>query len=158
MNDDIQFRLPTKEDGAAIHDLVAACPPLDPNSLYCNLLQASDFADTAIIAERDGEIVGWISGYRPPAEPETLFVWQVAVSEKARGVGLGKRMLTALADRTGARTMRTTITPDNEASWALFRGFAKSRGAEVTDEAWFLEQTHFAGRHATEHMLTITPL
>src|SRR3546814_13244218 len=68
--DDFRFRMPKAEDGAAISKLIAACPPLDRNSAYCNLLQCSHFADTCIVAERDGYIAGWISGYRPPSEPE----------------------------------------------------------------------------------------
>src|SRR3546814_7919148 len=85
--DDFRFRMPKAEDGAAISKLIAACPPLDRNSAYCNLLQCSHFADTCIVAERDGYIAGWISGYRPPSEPDRFFIWQVAVSETARGAG-----------------------------------------------------------------------
>src|SRR3546814_8166752 len=84
------------EDAQAIHDLIAACPPLDTNSLYCNLLQCTHFAETCVLAERDGEISGWISGYRLVHDPEAMFVWQVAVHERARGRGLGVAMLNAL--------------------------------------------------------------
>ena len=154
----ITLRRPTKADGAAVFDLIAACAPLDPNSMYCNLLQTSDFAGTCVIADREGDAVGWVSGYEPPAENETLFVWQVAVHQSARGLGLGKRMLAHLVDRVGAKTMKTTITKSNEASWAMFRSFADARGAELAHEPWFLEDEHFAGRHATEEMLTISPL
>src|SRR3546814_7090005 len=53
---DFSFRNPVAEDAQAIHDLIAACPPLDTNSLYCNLLQCTHFAETCVLAERDGEI------------------------------------------------------------------------------------------------------
>ena len=84
------IRTPKKEDGQAIWDLIAACPPLDQNSMYCNILQCTHFADTCVLAERGGMPVGWLSAYFPPTEPETLFVWQVAVHEKARGEGLAR--------------------------------------------------------------------
>src|SRR3546814_14681168 len=42
---DFSFRNPVAEDAQAIHDLIAACPPLDTNSLYCNLLQCTQFAE-----------------------------------------------------------------------------------------------------------------
>ena len=158
VQDGVRFRAPVPEDGADIFDLVAACPPLDQNSMYCNLLQATDFADTSVIAELDGVAVGWISGYAPPREPDTLFVWQVAVSQKARGCGLGKRMLSHLIDRTGASSLKTTITDDNAASWALFRSVAKAQGAELSHTPWFRREPHFGGRHATENLLTIGPL
>jgi L-2,4-diaminobutyric acid acetyltransferase len=155
----VTFRKPVREDGAAIWELIRACKPLDENSMYANLLQADHFRDTCIVAEIDGDLVGWISAYLVPQEPDCLFVWQVAVSEKARGMGLGSRMLEALLLRTETADvdrMRTTITLDNEASWALFRKFAKGRDAELTHEPHFKRDTHFQGEHATEHMVTIT--
>ena len=69
------FRKPVGTDGPAITALIAACPPLDPNSAYCNLLQCTDFADSCIVATRDGAVVGWVSGYRPPVARENFFVW-----------------------------------------------------------------------------------
>src|SRR3546814_20531176 len=65
----VVLRRPTDGDGYNLHQLVARCQPLDTNSCYGNLLQCSDFADTAIAAENaQGELVGFISGYRPPAQ------------------------------------------------------------------------------------------
>ncbi|MFV3077758.1 diaminobutyrate acetyltransferase [Niveispirillum fermenti] len=157
----LRLRQPLTEDGAAIHRLIAACPPLDTNSLYCNLLQASHFADCSILAEADGRLLGWISGYRLPADPTTLFVWQVAVHPDARGLGLGRRLLSDLLARPGLadiKTMATTITPSNEASWALFRSFAKSQGAAFRHDAHFERDRHFDGAHEAEHMVTIGPL
>src|SRR5690625_154738 len=120
----VVLRPPRSTDGAALHRLIADCPPLDPNSMYCNLLQCADFADAAVAAVRDGQLVGFVSGYVPPRRPHTLFVWQVAVHETARGLGLGKRMLQHLIDRLaprGVRYMDTTITLDNEIGRASCR-------------------------------------
>lgn len=157
--DRLSFRKPTKEDGAAIWHLVAACPPLDCNSMYMNVVQCDHFADTCIIAERDGQVVGWISGHIRPDAPDTLFVWQVAVHETARGLGLGKRMLSALLARPGCadiRRMETTITRSNEASWALFRGFARSMGGKLSDAPHYERDAHLGGAHATEYLVTIS--
>ena len=111
-------------------------------------------------AERtaDGAIVGWVSGYLMPDEPETLFIWQVAVDGSTQGQGVAKRMLGALLKReacTGIRRLKTTITPDNAASWALFKSFARSQGAELRSTPYFRENEHFEGEHPTEHMVTI---
>ena len=160
VEDNITFRKPRSTDGLAVNRLIADCPPLDTNSVYCNLLQCSHFADTSIAVERDGELVGFISGYRPPAKPETLFVWQVAVSPNARGIGLGKRMLATLAERlrpAGVKFIDTTITPDNEASWALFRSVARQFGADTAEDPFFLGDEHFGGNHADEILLRIGP-
>jgi len=67
-----------------VHDLIARCPPLDRNSLYCNLLQCSHFAATCALARHDDTTVGFVSGYRPPSDPGVLFIWQVAVDSTAR--------------------------------------------------------------------------
>ncbi|MEE4302501.1 MAG: diaminobutyrate acetyltransferase [Pseudomonadales bacterium] len=152
--------MPSDRDGRRIHDLVAACPPLDRNSMYCNLLQASHFADTAIVAELDGQLVGCVTGYRLPDDPSVLFVWQVAVSEAGRGRGLAKRMLKALIERFDGdvRHLHTTITPDNEASWALFRGLARDLGAETRHDVLFARDTHFGGAHDDEMLLRIGPM
>ncbi len=157
--DDVQFRKPEPEDGAAIWELIGSCKPLDENSMYCNLIQCDHFRDTCILAERAGVPVGWISGYVLPAEPDSFFVWQVAVSEKARGLGLAKRMLAKLLAReecSGVSRLQTTITKDNDASWALFRSFADAQDADLEHEAHFESETHFQGAHDTEHMVTIS--
>lgn len=155
-----ELRQPDAKDGPAIEALIKACPPLDQNSLYSTLLLCTDFAETCVLAERDGEILGWVSGYIPPNAPNTFFVWQVAVHERARGQSLGRRMIEDLLARpaaAGAMQLRTTITPDNAASWALFKSVARHLNTEISDKAWFLADTHFAGAHDTEHMITIGP-
>lgn len=157
--DRVSFRKPTKADGSDVWRLIGDSGKLDENSMYCNLLQCDHFADTCIIAELNGEIVGWISGYLPPDDEKTFFVWQVAVSEKARGRGIAKRMLRELMQRkecAHVKQLQTTITKDNDASWALFRSFARSSDAELADEVHFHEEKHFDGHHDTEHMVTIT--
>jgi len=155
----IRLRKPEATDGSAIWELIRACKPLDENSMYCNLIQCDHFADTCVVAEMGGEIVGWISGYVRPDEEDTFFVWQVAVDKAARGTGLGTRMLQHLMKRDACEDvtrLQTTITADNEGSWALFRRFAKKQGGELDDEPHFEREDHFDGAHATEHMVTIT--
>lgn len=154
------LRLPESTDGAPLHRLVAACPPLDPNSLYCNLLQCTHFRGTSVAAERDGELVGFISGYIPPEQPDTLFVWQVAVHAAARGEGLGKRMLKELLARPQCRAVRyldTTVTPGNAASWAMFESLARDLGAPTAREVLFERGRHFGGAHDSEELLRIGP-
>ena len=155
------MRRPRAEDGAQITALIAAAPPLDRNSAYCNLLQCTDFADTCVVAERDGRIVGWVSGYRPPATPEDIFVWQVAVDASARGEGLAARMLDALIARpavAGATSLITTITEANQASWALFNAFARRHGATLAKALRFDRDAHLGGTHDTEWEARVGPL
>ncbi|MGI3211243.1 diaminobutyrate acetyltransferase [Roseovarius tibetensis] len=154
----VTFRTPSSEDGVDVWDLIRKAGPLDENSVYCNLIQCDHFAETCVIAELDGEIVGWISAFIPPDTPDTLFVWQVAVGEPARGRGVAKKMLTELFSRdvcADVTNLKTTITGDNDASWALFNSFADQMDGELGYEAHYERDVHFAGRHDTEYMVTI---
>lgn len=157
----IKFRKPQSKDGAAVYNLIKRCPPLDTNSMYCNLLQCGDFADTSIAAfDEKGKLVGFISGYRPPARQETLFVWQVAVCPSARGQKLGNRMLMELADRLsdeGVEYIETTITPDNQASQAMFARFFSSLSAPVEKSVKFACEDHFNGAHDDEVLYRAGP-
>jgi L-2,4-diaminobutyric acid acetyltransferase len=155
------FRNPVAEDAGAVFALIASCPPLDPNSLYCNLLQCTHFAQTCLIAERAGTIEGWISGYRPPDDAGAMFVWQVAVHENARGAGLGLAMLETLFRQPAiadADRLITTVTPSNLASLRMFGAFARQRGAAMEVRPLFDRNRHFGGDHESEDLIAIGPL
>ncbi|MGR3761753.1 diaminobutyrate acetyltransferase [Roseobacteraceae bacterium NS-SX3] len=153
------LRKPSAEDGAGVWELVRNCAPLDQNSMYCNMIQCDHFRDTCVVAELDGEIAGWVSGYVMPNDPETFFVWQVAVSEAARGTGLASLMLRELIQRdacAGVKRLQTTITGGNEASWLLFRRFARSQRSKLDIQPYYTQALHFRGQHETENLVSIT--
>lgn len=157
----LSLRMPRADDGPRVHSLIASSPPLDVNSPYCNLLQCTDFRETCILADRGDALLGWVSAYRPPRSPDELFIWQVAIACAARGEGLALKMLDALLERSavaGVRALVTTITEDNEASWGLFRSFARRHGATLTKSPRFERQAHFGGAHDTEWEARIAPL
>lgn len=157
----MNFRRPRAADGPVVTALIAACPPLDHNSRYCNLLQCEHFSDQCIIAEKAGRVIGWVSGYRPPSDPNAFFVWQVAVAVEGRGKRLASRMISALIARPAQRGVThliTTITDDNQASWSLFRSLARDWGASLDRSALFERKLHFAGIHATEYQARIGPI
>jgi L-2,4-diaminobutyric acid acetyltransferase len=60
--------------------------------------------------------------------------------------------------RDGVSYLKTTITPDNDASRSLFRSFAARTGAQLRETAGFDAKEHFDGRHASERLITIGPL
>lgn len=156
----IELVIPTDTMGAAVARLISECPPLDTNSTYCNLLQCSHFAETSVAARTEEGLVGFISGYRIPQKPDTLFIWQVAVSPKARGQNLATRMLKHILNRPGNQhlvKLETTITAENKASWSLFRGLARRLDTALSSKPWLERQRHFAGQHDTEMLVTIGP-
>ncbi len=151
---------PCATDGADVHALIAKCAPLDRNSMYANLLQCSHFQATCVTARRDGVLIGWVSGYLLPDDPNSYFLWQVAVDESARGEGLPKRMIVEVLSRTACadvRQLKTSITRNNQASWGLFSSVARHLKADMRDEVMFEKDKHFDGHHDTEHLVTIGP-
>jgi L-2,4-diaminobutyric acid acetyltransferase len=156
----IVYRKPVSEDGMAVNRLIGQCKPLDENSVYCNLLQCSHFAETSIIALLDEKVVGFVSGYLVPAHSDTLFIWQIAVDESVRGRGLAKRLLSELLCRTvcrGVCYLEASIMPDNNASRAVFLSLAKELKSECKESVMFDKDRHFQGRHETEFLLRIGP-
>lgn len=111
-----------------------------------------------MVAERDGQLVGSVTGYIRPDAPDTLFVWQVAVHPLARGEALGARMLDALFQgHPQVRFLETTVTADNAASWRMFERFAEQRSAALERAMQFEQDKHFAGLHASEYLARIGP-
>ncbi|MDF0590642.1 diaminobutyrate acetyltransferase [Candidatus Methanocrinis natronophilus] len=167
----LKLRKPEVEDGAGISALVDSSKPLDPNSTYCYLLLCRDFAETCVVAEDmagvgmadeagrtggRGEIVGFLSGYRPPDRGDVLFVWQVAVDADTRNGGLAKRMLHEVLKRPsvrGCRFLETTISPSNEPSKRLFTSLARELQARCEVSACFSE-SHFGSSDGGEDRKT----
>jgi len=156
----VSLRVPTLEDGMSVFRLIQRCPPLDNNSSYCNLLQCGHFSNTSVAADLDGKLVGFISGYIVPARPDTLFLWQAAVDEDARGLGLASQMLSHILKRPSCHDVRyieTTITESNQPSWRLFESLAKRLNTEIQSSPWLDKQTHFDGLHDSESLIRIGP-
>ncbi len=156
----VKIRVPHASDGPRVWRLVTDTGALDNNSLYSNLLQCSHFAATCALAEMDGEIVAWMSGYMPPNQPDTLFVWQICVADAARGHGLGQELIAAVLARpenAGLRHVECTITPSNAASWSLFHKVADNLNADLKSQPHFLSETHMDWQHESELRVIIGP-
>ncbi|WP_136254565.1 diaminobutyrate acetyltransferase [Onishia niordana] len=156
----LYIRKPNPDDGWGIYELVKACPPLDVNSAYAYLLLATQFRDSCAVAtNEEGEIVGFVSGYVKSNAPDTYFLWQVAVGEKARGTGLARRLVEAVMGRPellSVRHLETTITPDNAASWGLFTRLAARWQAPLNSREYF-STDQLGGEHDPENLVRIGP-
>ena len=156
----VVYRKPALADAAAIHALIDECQPLDLNSKYAYMLLCTHFADTCAVAEREGSVVGFVSAYRKPNDHSVLFVWQVAVSERGRGQGVGKGLLEEILTRpeqAAVRNLEATISPSNRPSWALFESFARKRGAKCASQTLFREEDFGSQEHEEEQLLRIGP-
>ncbi|MGX5832177.1 diaminobutyrate--2-oxoglutarate transaminase [Mesorhizobium sp. 43Arga] len=156
----VTFRKPSGNHAADVQDLIALCPELDRNSLYCGLLLCTHFADTCVLAERAGEVVGWLAAYRQPSDPSTLFVWQIAVHPAVRNTGLGKGLIVSALSRPscqGVSHIKATVTLSNKASKFFFTTVGRDLGAPIRQALQFDRETHFKGRHDSEYMIAIGP-
>lgn len=156
----LRFRAARRGDGAALWRLVKAAGTLEVNSAYFYLLFAEHFGATCLVAEQDDAVVGGVIAYRPPAEPDAVFVWQIGVAPQARGLGLGKQLLHELLQLpgcAGARWLMATVAEDNLVSARLFHGFARDRNVACEIQDFFTDNL-FPEPHTAEPLFRIGPL
>ena len=156
---DFKIRHVQPQDGAAIHQLITQCPPLDVNSVYAYFLLSHHHQQTCLVAEdTQKKIIGAVTAYRLPDNHKTLFIWQIAVAESARGNGIASQLLYALLAATqDIDTIHTTISPDNQASLASFRRLATKLGAKFTTQH-FLSADACGPGHEAEDLIIIEPI
>jgi L-2,4-diaminobutyric acid acetyltransferase len=175
----VWYRAPRTSDASRIWRLARATRVLEENSGYAYALLCTHFADTCTVAgtgtaaspdtgdtgsDQAGAsdaLAGFVVGYRPPAAPDTLFVWQVAVASGHRGRGLGVHMLVDLLSRptsTDVRYLEATVTPSNEVSQRLFRSVARRLGARCDVQPFFPADLLPEAGHEPEHLYRIGPL
>lgn len=155
------LRPPTAMDGVSISEAVKKCPPLDENSVYCNLLQCSHFSQTSVIAEHNESVAGFATGYLIPSKPDTLFIWQIAVLPEFRGENLALKMIENVLSRKKCQHVKyleTTITGVNKESLALFERVAKHFNTNIESTVMFDSDAHFKGTHLSEMLHIIGPL
>ncbi len=160
--DGVAVRAALKDEGALLWQLARDAGGIDLNSPYAYMLQCRNFSQTCVVAEVFGTPAGFVTAHRVPDRPNVLFVWQVAVLPEFRGFGIAHRMLSALVDLPaciGARKLEATVTPSNGASTALFKTFAKARGAELDIRQGFVASDFPEDeRHEQERLFTIQPI
>lgn len=154
---DTVFRVPTAADGQRMWEIARDSGVLDLNSSYAYVLWGAEFADSSVVVESEGRVVGFVTGFLRQSEPDTIFVWQVGVDADQRGKGLAARMLHAIMDRLtdrGVVRLRTTISPDNEASQRTFGSVARDRGMTFGRENYLAAELLGEG-HEPEDLYTI---
>lgn len=90
------------------------------------------FRDTSFVAERDGELAGFLVGFLSQSEPDAAYVHFVGVSPAERGTGLGRGLYERFfeAARAAGRTRVSCVTsPANTASVAFHTAIGFEPGA-----------------------------
>lgn len=159
---EVAVREPTVADSTALHDLVRRIPPLAENSIYCNLLHCTHFSRTCAVAEKQGELVAFVTGYLHPQRPDTYFLWQIGVHEHGRGQGLALRMIQHILARPVCDhvvALEATASSTNQASHAMFEAVAKAEGAQLeAHSAYYPPEVFGADNTIAEDLLRIQPL
>lgn len=118
-----------QSDARYLHDLIVRCPPLDVNSLYAYGLLSLHHSATCFVAVINEQVCAAVTGYIPPEQPDTYFLWQVAVAPEQQGTGLGSQLLEHVFQHcllpNKLKYLETTISPSNTASQQLFKRFAQ---------------------------------
>lgn len=150
---------PTSKDGASMWELVCETGVLDVNSSYSYLMMCKFFSETCLVAKNNGDLAGFVTAFRPPEKPDTIFIWQIGVSSKYRGNGIGTKLLDKLLeDCENVNYLEATVTPSNQPSESLFRGIAKKNGANCEVFECFSEDHFPESGHEPELTYRIGPL
>ena len=161
MSGDFELRHPTERDAATLWRLLGELDGLERNTCYAYVLLCSHFASGSLVAVREGRILGFVLGYRPPSRPDAMFVWQIGVHGDARGHGLATQLLERFTELPLYREcsfLEATVGTTNAASRALFRGFARKRGVPCAEGPGFPAALFAPESHEDEDLFRIGPL
>jgi len=156
----LALREPVANDGPAIYELVERSKPLDINSRYCYLILCEHFSSTCVVAEHESEVLACMTAYVPPARPDTLFVWQIAVHEDVRGQGVAKRLLADVLARPALQQIRfveATVNPSNDASRGIFRSLGRQYATRVDESLLFATDLLGDDDHEQENLIRVGP-
>ena len=138
--------------------LVANRPYVGLNSRYTYFLLARDFSGTCVVAEHNGKIVGFSSGYISPSRPDTFFNWETVVHRDCRGHNLQKRMLQYQIRMVKVRYFEGTVNPSNKVSKRNFRELADLLKAKCETKTLFNEGDFENDGHEAEILYRIGPI
>jgi L-2,4-diaminobutyric acid acetyltransferase len=149
----------TFEDIAEVYKmLVANRPYVGLNSRYTYFLLARDFSDTCVVAEHEGKIIGFSTGYVPPNRQDTFFNWETVVKRGYRGCGLQKRLLLHQIKMANTAYFEGTVNPSNGASKRNFAKLAELLKTKIETKVLFSEEDFGNDGHEAEVLYRIGPI
>ncbi len=155
----IRIRRPRAQESSAIWDLLRRSESPDPDARHALPLLVTNFADTCLVAEIEGAVVGFVGAYRSPGPPQSLLVWQIDVDAAFRQQGLGNALLHALLQCPGCADieyLEASVDPTNLATRRLFEGLA--RDLETECEVRVPPRPASLSREQDEALLVVGPI
>jgi len=119
----LQIRKADEKEFPSVYNFVSSCKPLEsyPEHFYKIMLRY--FGNSCIIAEFNGEIVGFVMGFTSQVDDKKLFLWQIGVANLLRGNEIAKMLLEKfekVAKKLGCKRIEVTVDPENIPSQKLF--------------------------------------
>jgi L-2,4-diaminobutyric acid acetyltransferase len=133
-----------------LSSLIKSVGNLDLNSSYLYLLLARYFSKDCLVKKVDDKIIGFITAIK--TDENTLFIWQVGVSKNFQGKGFAKELLQDLIVKQpkNITLIEFSISPSNQASFALFNKYATNINTKVLPVAEFKPNLFFEDNHEEE--------
>lgn len=156
---DIKIRKITVEDIKSVYKLLVKNRPyVGLNSRYTYFLLARDFSDTCVVAECNGKIIGFSSGYVSPTRKDTFFNWETVVHKDYRGNSLQKQMLLHQLKNTKVKYFEGTINPSNKVSENNFFELADLLDTKCQKRVLFKEEDFDNDGHESEILCRVGPI
>jgi L-2,4-diaminobutyric acid acetyltransferase len=156
---DFKIRNVKVEDIKEVYKLLVDNQPyVGLNSRYTYFLLARDFSDTCVVAEHDGKIVGFSSGYISQSRMDTFFNWETVVRKDYRGNNLQKQMLLHQIRNANVKYFEGTVNPSNQVSEKNFVELAESLNAKFQKRVLFSEEDFENDGHEAEILCRVGPI
>lgn len=99
------------------------------------------FTNTSFVAEKDGNLIGFLIGFLSQFHPNEAYIHFVGVSPDHRKCSLGKHLYNQffkVAQQNGRNIVRCITSPVNKGSIAFHTkmGFAIEEGDKKVDDIW----------------------
>lgn len=99
------------------------------------------FTNTSFVAEKDGNLIGFLIGFLSQSHPNEAYIHFVGVSPDHRKCSLGKHLYNQffkVAQQNGRNIVRCVTSPVNKGSIAFHTkmGFAIEEGDKKVDGIW----------------------
>jgi L-2,4-diaminobutyric acid acetyltransferase len=156
---DFKIRNVKLEDVKEVYKLLVANRPyVGLNSRYTYFLLAKDFSNTCVVAEHEGKIIAFSSGYIPPSRKDTFFNWETVVHQNYRGHSLQKRLLLHQIKTVNAKYFEGTVNPSNDVSKRNFCKLAEMLSTKCQKTVLFTEEDFENDGHEAEVLYRIGPI
>ena len=142
----LKIRQMNREDIPKVRELISQGEPyVKVYSHYVYWIMCSYEGETCFLAEKDGKIVGVLTGV-VSKEKDCLFVWQVAIAKEERRQGIG-RLLFACAARSaknlGLSALEFGVDPENKPCIQLIMHMTKEWGSQLKTVEEYRDQVFF---------------